>query len=41
MTNLEKLQQENADLRRMNQRLKEQLSKALEAVADARKKEAA
>jgi cell division septum initiation protein DivIVA len=34
MTNLEKLQQENADLRRMNQRLKEQLAKALEAVAE-------
>ena len=31
------LEQENADLRRMNQKLKEELAKALEAVASARR----
>ena len=40
MKTLIELEQENADLRRMNERLKGQLTKALEAVADAREKEA-
>lgn len=39
MKTIHELEQENADLRRMNDRLKGQLTKALEAVADARKKE--
>lgn len=37
MKNIQELEQENADLRRMNERLKEQLKKALEALVAPRR----